>query len=140
MGEFKMSSRTKKQLFIILGLLIIINALLLAIYKAPTSHEEYTGSYQAKVYEDGKLNKSRAKYSLLVLNYDGSGSAVIDGDATNGKWSVSGDKIVIGKKELKVQGNSLIYLGKTKAGEKLKVVFSSMESNQKGQKGTGYEN
>ena len=118
--KLNLNNRTTKQIFIIVGLIIIIWCLLFGL-KPPESSSEYTGSYAAKVYENGKLNKEASSQSLLVLNYEGDGSLVLNGKATNENWSETSDGIRIGDIKLIRKNADFEY---TDSGEKIKVIFT----------------
>ena len=114
------SKRTAMQLFIIAGLLVF-NIVLILVISSPAVDYDYTGSYTAKVYEDGKRVKSAESNYILVLNEDGSGSLVLNGDATNSRWTAKGKKMTIGDKSLTAKEGTLVYKD---AEKNLKVVFS----------------
>ena len=118
--KLNLNNRTTKQIFIIVGLIIIIWCLLFGL-KPPEPSSEYTGSYAAKVYENGKLNKKASSQSLLVLNYEGDGSLVLNGNATNENWSETSDGIRIGDIKLIRKNADFEY---TDSGEKIKVIFT----------------
>ena len=121
----RLNNRTTKQIFIIVGLIIIIWCLLFGL-KPPESSSKYTGSYAAKVYENGKLNKKASSQSLLVLNYEGDGSLVLNGKATNENWSETSDGIRIGDIKLIRKNADFEY---TDSGEKIKVIFTKPKND-----------
>lgn len=123
--KLNLNNRTTKQIFIIVGLIIIIWCLLFGL-KPPESSSEYTGNYAAKVYENGKLNKKASSQSLLVLNYEGDGSLVLNGKATNENWSETSDGIRIGDIKLIRKNADFEY---TDSGEKIKVVFTKPKND-----------
>ena len=82
-------------------LLIIANTSVIFILTRPKPDYSYTGSYTAKVYEDGKLQKDESLPGgetnyLMVLNGDGNGSLVLNGVSTNGKWKIKDGSLTIG--------------------------------------------
>lgn len=121
----RLNNRTTKQIFIIVGLIIIIWCLLFGL-KPPESSSEYTGSYAAKVYENGKLNKKASSQSILVLNYEGDGSLVLNGNATNENWSETSDGIRIGDIKLIRKNADFEY---TDSREKIKVIFTKPKND-----------
>lgn len=101
-------------------ILLITGIYIFANQQKAEDKPEYTGAYNATVYVKDKLSKDKSNNSVLLLNYDGSGSLVIDGELIAEKWRPTRDGIKIGSKKMIHQKQSFIYEDK---GKDMRIVF-----------------
>lgn len=120
---------TKKKLLIAsicvgITAIIIIGACIFITYPRvmPEDKPEYTGVHDSKVYVDNKLDKKMSENTMMVLNYDGSGSLVVDGELLAEKWKPTDKGIKIGKYEMTLKNGSFVY---EEDREGLKILFGS---------------